>query len=103
LIKILKIQRRRFTTFSRSNIKVEIVSRLYYFADIVWKIQIQTLLVREEAMEVAEAIVVADMEAAADMEAVDMEEDGVAALEVQDRFDQHQSKSGTNSMLKSNQ
>jgi hypothetical protein len=58
-------------------------------------------------MEVAEAIVVADMEAAdmeaADMEAVDMEEGEVAALEVQDHFDQHQSKSVTNSMLKLNQ
>jgi hypothetical protein len=38
-----------------------------------------------------------------DMGAVDMEEDEVAALEVQDRFDQHQSKSATNSMLKLNQ
>jgi hypothetical protein len=43
-------------------------------------------------MEVAEAIVVVDMEA------VDMEEDEAAALEVQDRFDQHQSKSVTSSM-----
>jgi hypothetical protein len=53
-------------------------------------------------MEVAEAIVVVDMEAvdmeAVDMEAVDMEEDEAAALEVQDRFDQHQSKSVTSSM-----
>ena len=31
------------------------------------------------------------------------EEDEAAALEVQDRFDQHQSKSVTNSMLKLNQ
>jgi hypothetical protein len=63
-------------------------------------------------MEVAEAIVVVDTEAvdteavdteAVDTEAVDTEEDEAAALEVQDRFDRHQSKSVTNSMLKLNQ
>jgi hypothetical protein len=57
-------------------------------------------------MEVAEAIVVVDMEAAEAMEAMEaaaMEEDEVAAMEGQDHFDQHQSKSVTNSMLKSNQ
>jgi hypothetical protein len=63
-------------------------------------------------MEVAEAIVVVDMEAAAmeaaameaaAMEAAAMEEDEVAALEGQDHFDQHQSKSVTNSMLELNQ
>jgi hypothetical protein len=53
-------------------------------------------------MEVAEAIVVVDMEAAA-MEAAAMEEDEVAALGGQDHFDQHQSKSVTNSMLELNQ
>jgi predicted cobalt transporter CbtA len=65
------------------------------------------LVVKEEVMEVAEAIVVVDMEAAAmeaaAMEAAAMEEDEVAALEGQDHFDQHQSKSVTNSMLELNQ
>jgi|SRR5919108_3960390 NTP pyrophosphatase (non-canonical NTP hydrolase) len=97
-IKILRIILAQPRQISLENIKVEIVSRLYYFADIGWKKQIQTLLLKEEVMEVAEAIEVVDMEAA-DME----EEDEVVALEVQDHFGQRQLKLVTNMTSKLNQ
>jgi hypothetical protein len=68
------------------DVKVEILSWLYYLKDIVWKIEIHMPMVREEVTVVAEVIAVKE----------DMGEEGTEDLAVvlgaQGHLDHHQLK-----------